>query len=322
VSNYFNQTLLYEDSLVNFSNTDVIFSNGASLIIPGGVNGQVLTFVNGETLWRPSSGGTTEWTDIGNVLHPADLGGNESIVIGGTSIALADIHLSNNGGAMFNKQRGIEDFVILNAAGEEFRIEGANGNVAIRTDGLIGASTLELSDTTQAVTFSMLPNGAGTGPMFIANTLGLTIDGSSSLTVNVDGAGNELFVNGNTISVGPTQGNATFNVDGNFALIGTATQLVTALGGITANRSYVRVVGDGGPITITANPQISVSGTLQDGQILILKGTSDVNTVTIVEGNGVSLESGVNFTLGSKDVLHLIYDSVDTEWIEISRSDK
>ena len=322
VSNYYNQTLLYEDSLVNFSNTDVIFSNGASLIIPGGVNGQVLTFVNGETLWRPSSGGTTEWTDIGSVLHPADLGGEESIVIGGTSIALADIYLSRNGGAMFNKQSGTEDFVMLNAAGQEFRIEGANGNVAIRTAGLIGESTLELSDTTQAVTFSMLPNGAGTGPMFIANTLGLTIDGSSSLTVNVDGAGRELFVNGNTISVGPTQGNATFNVDGNFALIGTANQLVTALGGITANRSFVRVAGNGGAITITANPQISVSGTLQDGQILILKGTSDVNTVTIVEGNGVSLESGVNFTLGSKDVLHLIYDSVDTEWIEISRSDK
>jgi hypothetical protein len=322
VSSYYNQSLLYEESIVNFSNTDVLFSNGSRLIIPGGVNGQVLTFVNGETLWKPSSGGTTEWTDIGNALHPADLGGNESIVIGGTTIALADIHLSNNGGAMFNKQRGIEDFVMLNAAGEEFRIEGANGNVAIRTDGLIGPSTLELSDTTQAVTFTMLPSGAASGPTLLANTLGLTIDGASSLTINVDAAARELFVNGNTVSVGATQGNATLNVDGNFALIGTATQLVTAISGITANRSYVRIAGNAGAVTITANPQITVSGTVQDGQLLILKGTSNVNTVTIVEGNGVSLESGVNFTMGSKDILQLIYDSADSEWIEISRSDK
>ena len=63
ISQYFNQNVLYEDSIVNFSNTDVLFTNGTRLIIPGGTNGQVLTYVNGEAVWRDTSatvnGGTT-----------------------------------------------------------------------------------------------------------------------------------------------------------------------------------------------------------------------------------------------------------------------
>ena len=427
VSNYYNQTVLYQNSEITLNNTDLLFTNGSRLIIPGGTNGQVLTLVNGEAIWRNTTatvntfngtvthtnGDTTyenglvsftngdtifrngdvtfqnttitlngsvikfnngsylqdpvfnglafftdnsftringtlqitggnlgdvltsdsngvatwqattgQWTDIGNVLHPADLAGQESVVIGGTSIATADIQLNANGGAIFNKQNGTDDFVVENAAGQAFTIEGANGNVSIATAGLITERTLELSDTTQSVTFSMLPSGATNGPMFIASLFGLTVNGSSSFTVNVDGASRELYINGDTVSVGAATGTATLNVDGSFALISNGgVQLVTAAGGITADYSYVKIAGNAGAVTLTAIPQITVTGTLQDGQIVILKGTNDINTVTVIHGNGVTLESGVDFTLGNKDILQLIYDTADSEWVEITRSD-
>ena len=81
----------------------------------------------------------------------------------------------------------------------------------------------------------------------------------------------------------------------------------------------MRVQGSPGAVNITANPQIA-DGT--DGQILVLKGMHDTNTVTLDNGTGISLTSGASFTLGNKDTITLIYDALDDEWIEISRSNK
>jgi hypothetical protein len=106
------------------------------------------------------------------------------------------------------------------------------------------------------------------------------------------------------------------------SVMGTSIQSITAGSGIIANRSNVKIVGDSGAITITANPQINFTGDKQDGQLLILRGTDDTNTVTIVEGNGVILDSGLDFTLGQNDILELIFDTGEDAWIEITRSDK
>lgn len=274
-ANYFNQTDLYDNSQITYDNGTILsFSNGSmlqdptlngnvfltdnsvltingQLLIPGNAtNGYVLTSdANGVATWQEPNG---HWTDIGTALHPTDLSGAETIIIGGTSLGAADIQLNANGGAEFNKQTNNEDFIVNSSTGQAIKLNGTNGN----------------------------------------------------------------------LSVGPTEGNAKLNVDGNFAMIGTSTQSITAGTGIVADRSYVRIVGNGGAVTISANPQISVTGTIQDGQILILKGTDNTNTVTVIEGNGVSLDSGLNFTIGDKDILQLIYDSTDGEWIELMRSDK
>ena len=345
-SNYFNQSILYDNSNVLVNNTNISFVNGSlledpnfngdifftnnsvaqingSLTIPSGAaNGYVLTSDTlGNATWQAPAGGG-QWTDIGTALHPSDLSGAETVLIGGTTTGTADIELSATGGAIFNKQAGTDDFVVNNAAGQAFTIEGNNGNIVVATAGLTNQATFTLLDTTQAVSFSMLPSGGANGSLIVADDAGLTINGSSSFTVNVDAGSQELYVNGDTVSVGANTGDATLNVDGSLALIGTGTQLITPAGGITADSTFTKIAGNGGAITITANPQITVSGSLQDGQLLILKGTSDANTVTIVEGNGVSLTSGLDFTLGAKDVLQLIYDSADSEWIEMLRSDK
>lgn len=90
---------------------------------------------------------------------------------------------------------------------------------------------------------------------------------------------------------------------------------ITAAGGITVTKAIMRIAGDGGAIDITANPQIA-AGT--DGQIVIIQGTSDVNTVTLDDGTGLALSA--QCVLAAQDNITLMYDSGDAEWIETSRT--
>lgn len=89
---------------------------------------------------------------------------------------------------------------------------------------------------------------------------------------------------------------------------------ITAAGGITVTRKIMRVAGNGGAIDITADPQI-VAG--EDGQIVIIQGTHDTNTVTLDDGTGLALSA--QCVLAAQDNITLMYDSGDSEWIETSR---
>ena len=88
---------------------------------------------------------------------------------------------------------------------------------------------------------------------------------------------------------------------------------------IASTYSSVKVVGNAGPVTLTSNPQIAAGS---DGQVIIIKGTDDVNTVTLVDGSGLSLIGDASFALGNKDTIMLMYDSDDSEWTELFRGDK
>jgi len=89
---------------------------------------------------------------------------------------------------------------------------------------------------------------------------------------------------------------------------------ITAAGGITVTNATMRVQGDGGPINITANPQI-VAGA--DGQFIFLIGQDDTNTIQLADGNGLHLLSGSPLFLGKGDYLNMQYDSVDAVWKEV-----
>ena len=93
-------------------------------------------------------------------------------------------------------------------------------------------------------------------------------------------------------------------------------QNITAAGGITPTCSTMRIQGSGGAVDITANPQIAAGVA---GQLLLLDGTDDTNTVQIDNGNGVHLHGGV-LIIGNHDNLLLKYDADNAEWEEISRS--
>ena len=93
---------------------------------------------------------------------------------------------------------------------------------------------------------------------------------------------------------------------------------IAAATGITAamlRTTIVRVVGDGGAIDITADPQIA-AGT--DGQVIIVQGTSVANNVKFDAGTGLLLTASA--TLALNDNLTLMYDSGESLWIELSRS--
>ena len=88
---------------------------------------------------------------------------------------------------------------------------------------------------------------------------------------------------------------------------------------ITVSLTTVRVAGSGGAVTL--NSGNAISDGVRDGQYLILKGTSETNTVQIVDNYNIQLSGGVSFTMGKGDSLELIWDSGDSEWYEVFRCD-
>jgi len=94
--------------------------------------------------------------------------------------------------------------------------------------------------------------------------------------------------------------------------------------GITAEQltsTVLKIRGFNGPVDMALGlRQIATSG-VSEGQMLILKGRSDMglNTVTFNTGDGLILSQGVDFTMGKDDILILIL--VDGTWIEVSRTD-
>lgn len=88
---------------------------------------------------------------------------------------------------------------------------------------------------------------------------------------------------------------------------------ITAGGGITPVSTFMRIQGDGGAVDITANPQISAGAY---GQLLIVEGESDVNTVLLENGDGMRLRGGRK-VLHEHDYVGLIYDDDSNEWVQV-----
>ena len=74
------------------------------------------------------------------------------------------------------------------------------------------------------------------------------------------------------------------------------------------------VVGDGGPINITKNPQIAAGNNV--GEELNLTGMDDTNIVTLDNGDGLLIDGSVD--LDSKTILNLLWTG--TLWREMSKS--
>ncbi len=88
---------------------------------------------------------------------------------------------------------------------------------------------------------------------------------------------------------------------------------------ITIDNTIVRVVGDGGAVLLDTDP--AVEDGVSDGQMVILQGTSDVNTVAVADAVNTALAGAATATLGQGDIVQLIWDAGDSVWYEVSRSD-
>ena len=71
------------------------------------------------------------------------------------------------------------------------------------------------------------------------------------------------------------------------------------------NNYFMDIVSDGGAISIAASPQI-VAGT--QGDILTLRGTSDTNTIKIIDAAGVHMIGDKEIVLGEGDTITFVYN--------------
>ena len=141
-------------------------------------------------------------------------------------------------------------------------------------------------------------------------------DNEGALVFEAGTNGLEEFMritNDGNVGIGTTGPLALFHNAGTTAFTPSATTNIAAATGITVTKTIMRVAGDGGTITVTANPAIADGN---DGQIVIIYGESDSNTVTLTDGNGLQLASGVSFTLGLGDVISFTYFSGVDLWRE------
>lgn len=94
------------------------------------------------------------------------------------------------------------------------------------------------------------------------------------------------------------------------------TAIVAGTGVVFSGSNYSNVyfiAGSGGPVTVSANPQISAGSSV--GQFLTLVGRSATNTVTLADATGLSLNGA--WVGGLDSVLRLMWDG--TNWLEIAR---
>jgi len=113
--------------------------------------------------------------------------------------------------------------------------------------------------------------------------------------------------------------NEDLRVDKKFTLNPSAITNITAVGGITPTNATMRIQGSGGPVVVTANPQIA-AGT--DGQLMFLHGSSDTNTVALHDGDGLHLHSGSALIIGEHDHLIMQYESAGSVWEEVATNFK
>ena len=92
-------------------------------------------------------------------------------------------------------------------------------------------------------------------------------------------------------------------------------QTISASETIESDASYKRVVGDA---AVTADATTAIENGSSAGQIIVIVGGSDTNTVTVPDAANTILAGGASMVLGLSDTLTLMWDL--SNWVELSRS--
>lgn len=185
------------------------------------------------------------------------------------------------------------------------------------TTGTFIASQIPSLDASKITTGVFGPARGGTG---------LTIggsDGNKLYGVNSGSSAAEFktLVAGSNISIIHGSGSVTISstaasspaINGSRA----SPTLITAVAGLafagTNYTNYWFIAGNGGPVTVTANPQIAAGTNV--GQLLTIIGRSATDTVTFQDGTGLSMNGAFKAALDSS--ITLLWDG--TNWTELSR---
>lgn len=185
-------------------------------------------------------------------------------------------------------------------------------------DGLIQVQTVDYTIIGGTITMAIAP-AVGQTLYAVFTVIGGAVSGvsdlngaSGSLTI-VAGTGISVGTVGTVITVSNTATSMSRTVVGTVG----APTLITAVGGIgftgTQDFSKHYIAGNGGAVTVTANPQIAAG--VSDGQELTLESTSATNTVTLNNGTGLIMNGPWIGGLGS--IITFSWNTVS--WVEKGR---
>jgi len=154
----------------------------------------------------------------------------------------------------------------------------------------------------------------------VRGSLGRIIVDNTTMSSNTSGDMNTAELSIGIRILAATSGPA-YEIDGahlrtNKSFVGgDANQTIVASDTIAAD-AYKKRLTAASPIIMSSNPQIADG---QGNQLIMLIGTSNTNTVTLVNGNGLKLKSGI--VLGANDTITLLYDAGGSnDWVEQARN--
>jgi hypothetical protein len=94
-----------------------------------------------------------------------------------------------------------------------------------------------------------------------------------------------------------------------------ATTVPTASSTVTPTNNWHKLAPAS---AVTLDTTTAVAAGTTHGQLLVLSGTSDTNTVTIIDASNVQLKG--NVVLGLYDFVVLLWDSAVGDWLEVARN--
>ena len=251
---------------------------------------EVLAWNATDAEWEPTaSGGTSQWTDTGTVLHPTE-STLDNVVVGGTTAGNSDIVLGVDGSAVFNEQGSDVDFrVESDTKDNAFIVQGSDGKVGIgitapqkdlSVSGGGSDGTLQLTTTANGVS-------AVDGFQFACATSGAAVINqreAADLTVIVNGTTTMTYQDGGNVGVGTSSPDANFQVAQPTAGIGTVTiTSTTTCTGTGTQFLNTFKVGDNIIITATAETR-AISNIASDTVMTIAAATNVVSSAYTLAG--------------------------------------
>jgi hypothetical protein len=190
-----------------------------------------------------------------------------------------------------------DDSVTLRSA-SDFRTDLGLGTMAVQA-----ASAVAITGGTATGITNLVASGGTLATMTSIATATFSATGAATLSGAVSCTSAGSVTMGGTLRLTPS-----------------ALQTLGAGNAVTANAVKVRVVGNGAPVTIGATP--SVTAGAADGQLLLIMGTHNTNTVTLqresaLPGSTLALGAATR-VLGANDMLLLCWDSTVSLWAEIA----
>jgi hypothetical protein len=187
-----------------------------------------------------------------------------------------------------NRTGGIENVIIGNASG----MNGGEGNFNVFIGSQAGY------------------NNTGYNNVFLGYNAGRDETGSDLLIIDNSGTTTPLIYG--EFNTDKVKFNASVNIRDIF-ILEEGTILVNAGTSVSATKTNVKLTS-ATPVTLNTTAPVANGSVV--GQLMILRGSDDTNTVTITDAGNVRLTGDI--VLGNMDTLMLMWDG--TAWIQLSNS--